>query len=263
MSIIEAIILGIIQGLTEFIPVSSSGHLVAAQNFLTGASDHLFIEFINFGTILALVIYFWPKLTELARQVFVDRDYKLARNIMIAVIPAGLVGFFAAEFIENTPFFGNVWVTIVMLVLLGIVMIVLEKLPRASFVPEGRELSPKRALAIGLAQVLAFIPGTSRSGSTIVAGRLLGMKPAAAAEFSFLVSIPLMSGLVLKLLMKEGDRMYMMDNLSVVFMSNLAAFVAGLLAVGLLMRFLARHSLSFFGWYRIGLAGLLAVILLI
>lgn len=263
MNVIEAVILGLIQGLTEFIPVSSSGHLVIAQTFLSGASEHLFIEFINFGTVLALVIYFWPKLAALARQVFVDRDYLLARNIVIAALPAGAVGFFAAEFIEAGWFFSNVWVTVVMLVLLGVVMVVLEKLPRASAVKEGRELTPARAVGIGLAQVLAFIPGTSRSGSTIVAGRLLGMKPAAAAEFSFLVSIPLMAGLVSKLLIKEGDRMYMMDNLSAVIFSNVAAFVAGLLAVGVLMRYLAKHNLSVFGWYRIGLAALLAAILLL
>lgn len=264
MSIIEAIILGVIQGLTEFIPISSSGHLVAAQHLLNGGVlDHLFLQSINIGTVLALVIYFWPRLIGIARQVFLEKDYRLARNIFLTALPAGAAGFFMADFVESSAFFGNVWVVVVTLFALGLVMVVLEKLPKASFVADGRALTPARALIIGFAQVLALIPGTSRSGSTIVAGRLLGLKPAAAAEYSFLVSIPIMLGLIFKLLIKESDRAYMLDNIQLLAIGNIAALISGLVAVGFLMRYLARHNLSLFGWYRIGLAALLVSILLI
>jgi undecaprenyl-diphosphatase len=263
MSVVEAIILGLIQGFTEFIPISSSGHLVIAQFFFSGGSDHLFLEFINIGTVLALIIYFWSKIISILKQIFTEGDYRLARNILITALPAGAVGFFAADFITGNGFFGNIWVVVIMLALVGVVMVVLERLPKASPVKDGGKLTIGRALAIGFAQILALIPGTSRSGSTIIAGRLLGLKPAAAAEYSFLVSIPIMLGLILKVLVKEGDRAYLFDNLTPLIAGNIAALISGLIAVGFLMRYLANHNLSVFGWYRIGLAALLAVILLV
>ncbi len=262
MSIIEAIILGLIQGLTEFIPISSSGHLVIAQYFMSGASEHLFLEWINLGTVLALVVYFWPRIIGILRDVFLDRNYKLAMNIVIAMIPAGLVGFFLADFIETHEFFGSVWTVVFTLIIVGVLLIVVDKLPHLGNV-KLPDLPAKRALTVGLVQVLALIPGTSRSGSTIIAGRLMGLKAADAAEFSFLVSIPIMFGVIAKLLVKEGDRAYLLDNLTPLLVSNAAAFVSGLLAVGFLMRYLEKHSLAVFGWYRVLLALVLVAVLLL
>lgn len=263
MSIIEAIILGLIQGLTEFIPISSSGHLVAAQYFMSGASEHLFLEWINIGTVLALIIFFRRRIWSILQGIVRERDYRLARNIVIAMLPAGLVGFLAADFIENTAFFASVWTVVVMLAVVGVVMIVLEKLPRLSTVKDEAALTPWRALAVGCAQVLALIPGTSRSGSTIIAGRLMGLNAARAAEFSFLVSIPIMLGVLLKVAIKETDRTYFLANMDAIIWGNVAALVSGLLAVGFLMRYLEKHGLALFGWYRLGLAAVLALILLV
>lgn len=263
MSILEAIILGLIQGLTEFIPISSSGHLVAAQYFMSGASEHLFLEWINIGTVLALIIFFRHRIWNAIRDIFVKKDYRLARNVIIAMLPAGIVGYFMADFIEKNPFFSSIWTVIVMLIVVGIGLIVLERLPKLSTVDDSADLPAPRALTVGLVQVLALIPGTSRSGSTIIAGRLMGLKAAQAAEFSFLVSIPIMLGVLLKLSIKESDRAYLYDNMTALIVGNIAALVAGLLAVGFLMRYLERHSLSVFGWYRIGLGVVLAVILLV
>ena len=263
MSIFEAIVLGLIQGLTEFIPVSSSGHLVLAQYFFSGASDHLFIEFINIGTLLALFIYFRKRIWGILRDVFVNKNLILVRNILITAIPAGLIGFFMADIIETSPFFESAVVVTVGLAVVGVLMVILEKLPKASALKKSEELSPKRSLWIGLWQVLSLIPGVSRSGSTIIAGRLAGLNAATAAEYSFLVSLPIMLGVVLKLLTKESDRAYLLDNFAMLVLSNAVAFVSGLLAVGFLMRYLSRHNLSVFGWYRIGLAAILTVILLI
>jgi undecaprenyl-diphosphatase len=261
MSILETIILGIVQGLTEFIPVSSSGHLVLVQNLFGSGSDHLFLEFINLGTLLALVIYFRKRITSIIRDVVVHRNYRLARNIIITTLPIGLVGFLAADFISTTSFFASSVVVIASLSAIGIVMILLEKLPKASSITGSEKLSASRSLSIGLAQILAFIPGISRSGIAIIAGRLNGLKPAAAAEYSFLVSIPIILGVVVKIFIKDID--YFSAQLPLLIIGNVFAFLAGLLAVGFLMRFLANHSLSIFGWYRLGLATVLTAILLI
>lgn len=263
MSIIEAIILGLIQGLTEFIPISSSGHLVIAQYFMSGASEHLFLEWINIGTVLALLIFFRLRIRNILKGIFVKRDYRLARNILIAILPAGLIGFIFADYIESTTFFGSVWTVVVMLFIIGVVMVVLERLPKASPIEDEAQLTPLRALTIGLAQALALIPGTSRSGSTIIAGRLMGLTAARAAEFSFLVSIPIMLGVLLKVSVKAGDRAYLLDNLSGIIIGNIAALVSGLVAVGFLMRYLQNHNLSLFGWYRIVLAAVITVVLLL
>lgn len=263
MNIFEAILLGLIQGLTEFIPISSSGHLVIAQTFLSGASEHLFLEWINVGTVLALVVFFRRRIWDIARKIAKEHDYRLLGRIVLAVIPAALVGFFLADFIETTPFFGSVWTVVVTLVLVGVLLIVLEKLPKRSPVKDLDQLPWGRALSIGLAQVMALIPGTSRSGITIVAGRLSGLGRADAAEFSFLVSIPIMLGVIAKLVIKTADRTYLMDNLLSLSVGNLAAFISGLLAVGFLMRFLKNNSLAVFGWYRIGLALVIGAVLLV
>ncbi len=257
----EAIILGLIQGLTEFIPISSSGHLVIAQTFLSGASEHLFLEFINIGTMLALVVFFRKKIWKIILDVFKNRNYRLARNIVITALPAGLIGFMLSDFIGSSWFFASAVVVVFTLAIVGVVMVVLEKLPKLSPVKDGEKLSWQRALVIGAAQVLALIPGTSRSGSTIIAGRLMGLSAAEAAEYSFLASLPIMFGVTIKVLVTDTD--YLMGNLDILLISNLAAFLSGLWAVGFLLRYLSKHSLAVFGWYRIGLALVLATILLV
>lgn len=261
MSIFEAIVLGIVQGLTEFIPVSSSGHLVIVQSLMSGGASHLFLEFINIGTTIALFIYFRKKIVEIIRNIVAHKDFRLVRNIAITVLPASVVGFLAADFINSSAFFSSITTVMVALLLVGIIMIVLEKIPKASPVSSGEKLSGKRALSIGLIQVMALIPGVSRSGSTIIAGRLNGLKPAAAAEYSFLASLPIMIGVTLKVFIKDTD--YLMANLEPLIIGNIAALLAGLLAVGFLMKFLAKHDLSAFGWYRVILAAVLLAITLL
>lgn len=260
MDIFQTVILGLIQGLTEFIPVSSSGHLVIAQVFLSGASDHLFLEFINIGTFLALLVYFRKKIIDIFRDIFARRRYRLALNIIITAVPAGAIGFLMSDFIDSSAFFGSLVVVAVTLFTVGVIMVILEKLPKASATKDGESLTKWRALCIGLTQVLALIPGVSRSGSTIIAGRLSGLSPAAAAEYSFLASLPIMLGVTLKTLV--SDKTYLMENLVPLIVGNLAAFVAGMLAVGFLLRYLSGHSLAIFGWYRIGLSAVVVLVLL-
>lgn len=258
---LEAVILGLIQGFTEFIPISSSGHLVIAQTFLSGAGDHLFLEFINIGTMLALLVFFRKKIWHILVDIFKNQNYRLARNILITALPAGVVGYLLAGFIAETPFFTSAVVVVFTLAIVGVIMVVLEKLPKLSFMKDGEQLTWGRALVIGGAQVLALIPGTSRSGSTIITGRLMGLSPAEAAEYSFLASLPIMAGVTLKVLLTDTD--YLATHAGTLLVSNLVAFLSGLLAVGFLMRYLSKHSLAVFGWYRIGLALVLAVVLLV
>ncbi len=263
MNVLETIILGLTQGLTEFIPVSSSGHLVVMQEIFSGASDHLFLEFVNIGTLLALLVFFRKRIATILSDVFVKKNYKLARNIIITSVPAGFVGYMLADFIASSSFFGSVLTVTITLAVVGVVMIVLEKLPKASTVEKGEELTPLRALAVGGAQMLALIPGVSRSGSTIIAGRLMGLNSAQAAEYSFLASLPIMLGVTLKVFIKASDRAYFIEHLPMLLLSNAVAFISGLLAVGFLMKYLAKHNLAVFGWYRIGLAAVLAIVLLV
>jgi undecaprenyl-diphosphatase len=261
MQWLEALILGLIQGLTEFIPISSSGHLVIAQYFMSGASDHLFLEFVNIGTMLALFVFFRKRIWGIVTDIFINRKYKLAINILITMLPAGVIGFLLADFIGSEAFFSSAVVVVFTLAIVGAVMVVVEKLPKLSPVVDGEALPKNRALIIGIAQTLALIPGVSRSGSTILAGRFMGLKPAEAAEYSFLASLPIMMGVTLKVLVSDTD--YLIANAGTLFISNLAAFVAGILAVGFLMQYLSKHSLAVFGWYRIALAIVLAIVLLV
>lgn len=263
MSIIEAIILGIVQGLTEFIPVSSSGHLVITQNLLMGQADHLFIQALDFGTLLALLIYFSPKLLDLFKKVFFEHDYRLARNIIITCIPAGLLGLALADFIQKSQVLLSPLTVAIMLALVGVLMVVVDKLPKKSAKQTGADLTPRRALVVGAAQAFALIPGVSRSGSTIIASRIMGLSPKAAAEYSFMVSIPIMVGLIAKLLLKPDDRAYIMANFDTVLVANLAAFVASIIAIHFLLKYLSKHGLALFGWYRIGLAAVVITALLI
>ncbi len=263
MSIVEAIILGIIQGLTEFIPVSSSGHLVIAQTLLLGEADHLFIQALDFGTLFALLIYFFPKLVDLARKVFVEHDLRLARNIVLTCIPAGVLGLLLADFIQKSSVLLNPLTVSIMLALVGVLMVVVDRLPKKSDKQSGTDLSPKRALVVGFAQAFALIPGVSRSGSTIVASRIMGLSPKAAAEYSFMVSIPIMLGLVGKLLLKPDDRAYMIAQLDVIIIANIAAFIAAIVAIHFLLQYLSKHGLALFGWYRIALAAVVITVLLI
>lgn len=251
MSIFEVIVLGLTQGLTEFIPVSSSGHLILLEHFFSGHSDHLFVQALDIGTTLALIIYFWPRLMNLAHKVFVERDYRLARNVIITSVPAGLIGLSLGGIIEKSSVLLNPFLVATMLGLVGILMIVVDKLPHLSKTSNGQSLTSSRALVVGVAQAFALIPGVSRSGSTIVASRFMGLNPAKSAEYSFLVAIPILLGLIAKLLISGSDRAYLLSHLEPVIIGNVAAFVSGIIAIRFMLNYLSRHGLAVFGWYRV------------
>lgn len=255
MNIFEAILLGFIQGITEFIPVSSSGHLEIAQhifNIQSSDSFHLFLEFINLGTLLALLIYFRKRIWRIIKDVFQNRNYKLAINIVITTIPAGLAGLLLSDLIENNNFFSSLITVASAMGIVGIIMILIDHLPHLSQLKDENHLTPGRALIIGLSQIFALIPGTSRSGTTIIAGRLVGLDSESSAEYSFLASIPIMCGVCLKMFLSSTGRAYFTANLGILALSNLVAFAVGFLALHYLLRYLKKpHTLQTFGRYRI------------
>lgn len=249
--------LGLTQGITEFIPVSSSGHLEVVQQILGGRSAdfHLFLEFINLGTLLALLIYYRKRIWEILTDIFLNHNFKLAINVIITTIPAVIAGLLLSDIIESSWFFSNMIVIACAMALIGIAMVAIDRLPKLSKVKTENELTKPRALVIGLAQCVALIPGTSRSGSTIVAGRLMGMDSESSANYSFLASIPIMLGVMAKSLISSSSREYIAANASMLALSNVIAFVSGIIAIYFVMKYLKKkNSLRVFGIYRIVLA---------
>lgn len=265
MEIFEAILLGFVQGITEFVPISSSGHLEIVQHIFNFPIDnfHYILEFINLGTLLALLIYFRKKIWRIIKDVFTNRNYKLAINIVITSIPAGVLGLIFSDLIENNNFFSSLITVSIAMGVIGIIMVLIDRLPHLSELKDENQLTPRRALAIGLAQVVALVPGASRSGTTIIAGRVMGLNSESAAEYSFLASIPIMCGVCLKMFLSESSRAYFVNNLGILALSNLVAFVVGLIALKYLLHYLKQpHALQSFGKYRIILASIVLGVIL-
>lgn len=266
MDIFQAVLLGFIQGITEFIPVSSSGHLEIARQIFNFSNEnfYLFLEFINLGTLLALLIYFRKRIWKIIHNVFKERNYKMAINIVITCIPAGLAGLLLGDLIEHNDFFGNIFSVAAAMGIVGIVMILIDKLPHLSKLENENHLTPLRALLIGVLQTFALIPGTSRSGITIVAGRIAGLDSESAAEYSFLTSIPLMMAVCLKIFLSDAGRAYFIANIGQLLLANLVAFVVGFIALAFLLNYLKKpKSLQSFGKYRVTLACIVIGVMLI
>lgn len=264
MNIFEALVLGFVQGVTEFMPVSSSGHLEIVERLVgsRGEDFHYFLELINIGTLLALLIFFRKRIWGILNDMIVKKNWRLAINLIITSVPAGILGLLFAKVISGMPFFSALPVIVVAMGGVGILMIAIDKLPKLQQLKNENELTKPRALMIGLAQVLALIPGTSRSGSTIVAGRMVGLDSRAAAEYSFLASIPIMVGVCLKSLISSSTRAYIVSNWQLLVFSNLVAFIFGLIALKLVMNFVRKpNSLKIFGVYRVILASLVLILL--
>ena len=266
MNVIESLVLGLTQGLTEFIPVSSSGHLEIVQKLLGAGSRaedfHFFLELINFGTLLALLIFYRKEIWTIIKQVFVKHDLHFALNLLITSIPAGIIGLLLSKFIEQHSFFSSLTTIAIAMGTVGLLMIFVNNLPHLSETDE-KKLPHKRALAIGLAQVFALIPGVSRSGSTIITGRVMGMKSESAAKYSFLASLPIMLAVCGKSLISSSSRAYISTNWQMLLLSNAVAFISGLIALKIVMKFFKKESsIPTFGYYRVILACILLSIVL-
>lgn len=259
MQIFEVIILAIVQALTEFLPVSSSGHLILTQELFDIQSTIGVDVMLHFGTLVALVIYFWKDLMKIAHDVFVKHKSQLAVLLIIATIPAVIVGGLFENAIEES--LRSTSVVVVMMFVIGVAMILERKLKSNKHM-ELDELTYKQALFIGVAQAFALIPGTSRSGITMLAARTQGLDITKAARFSFLMGIPVIFGATLSVLAESESRHYIQDNLLATIIGVVVSAGLGYVAITLLLKIVRRWGLRPFGWYRVVLSLMLAILLL-
>jgi undecaprenyl-diphosphatase len=271
LELLQAILLGVVQGLTEFLPVSSSGHLLLGQYFLGLDPDRFGLPFdvaLHMGTLVAVVSYFWRDLLRMAlaffrsfghRDLANDADQRMAYLIIASTFPAALIGFLFEGFFEETV--RSPWVVVFNFVLIGVLFIVGEvvgtRTRRASNLGFGE------AVGIGFAQAAALVPGVSRSGATITLGLFLGLRREEAARFSFLMSVPIIAGaggLELGEVIAGG-----MDAAqSLLFVVGfLTSAAVGYVTIRFLLNYLTNHSLRAFAFYRFGVAAVVAVLLLL
>lgn len=254
MDLLQTIIIAIVEGLTEFLPVSSTGHMIIAQNLL-GVESTAFVKaftvIIQFGAILSVVVLYWKRFFT---------SWAFYGKLLIAFIPAAVLGFLFSDLIDS--FLESVWVVAVMLVLGGVVMLFVDRWFEKCAV--GESVSNKKAFNIGLFQCIAMIPGVSRSMATIVGGMAQGLTRKAAAEFSFFLAVPTMFAAtaykLLKLFLEPDGTQLLMDNMMVLIVGNVVAFVVALLAIKFFINFVTKYGFKAFGYYRI-VVGLLILIL--
>jgi len=249
MSFLEAIILGIIQGLTEFLPVSSSGHLelvkaIQGQN-LTGESSMLMTVVLHFATALSTVIVFRKDIYAIFKGLFlfkVNREFIFSRNIVLSMIPAAIVGFFFEDIIESM-FGGRVLLVGTMLLVTGLLLLLADRAGKTR-----KKVNAFHAIIIGISQAIAILPGISRSGATIATSVLLGVDRSRAARFSFLMVVPLIFGKIAKDIFSNefSAEDIPIDVISAGFIS---AFVIGIIACTLMITLVKRSKLSYFSYY--------------
>ena len=254
--IVSALVLGLVEGITEFIPVSSTGHLIIAGDWLhfTGERAKTFEIFIQLGAILAIVWIYRDRFLDLIRRAAVPESRGLLINLSIAFLPAAVVGLLTHRWIKEHLFAPVVvaWALIVG----GVLMLLIERLRPAVRVEGVAGIQPRTALAIGLAQVLALIPGVSRSGSTIMGGYALGLSRTAATEFSFLLAVPVLAAAAGFDLLKSLGALHSSD-IPVFAVGLLVSFVSALIIVRAFLRYVAHHPFAVFAWYRICVGALL------
>ncbi|TZG24445.1 undecaprenyl-diphosphate phosphatase [Sphingomonas montanisoli] len=261
-SLFGPVILGIVEGLTEFIPVSSTGHLILAEQLIgyRGAQAGIVEVVIQVGAILAICWLYRARLWSVARGLPSDSDARrFARNVMIAVVPTVIVGGSAHDFIKTTLFSPHV--VAVSLTLGGAAIVVIERwAARRTTEADVEHLSASRALGVGFCQLLSLIPGVSRSGATIMGGLAIGIDRKTATEFSFFLAIPTMFGAAALDLFKNRDLISAGDMMAIV-VGTIVSFLVAIIVVKWLVEFVGRHGFTIFGWYRIG-AGVVALALL-
>ena len=260
LDLLYSAILGVIQGITEWLPISSTGHLLLAQEFLNMNTTKDFMDMFNvviqFGSILAVIVLYFHKLNPFSPKKTLrekSETLHLWVKVLIAAVPGAVIGFLFDDII--TGYLYNPLTIAIALILYGILFIVLEsrhKKPQISAFPQ---MTYKVALLIGVFQVLALIPGTSRSGSTILGAVVLGCSRYVAAEFSFFLAIPMMLGAsgynVLKFILGNGS--FSANEWGILLVGTVVSFLVSLFAIKFLMNYIKKHDFKAFGWYRIAL----------
>ncbi|MBM7050567.1 undecaprenyl-diphosphate phosphatase [Rothia sp. ZJ1223] len=269
MEWIQAIILGLVQGLTEFLPVSSSGHLRLVGQFLPDSEDPgaAFTAITQLGTETAVLIFFWRDIVRILKNWFgslvgkvdkKDPDARMGWFIIVGSLPIGILGLLLEDYIDST--FRSLWIVATMLIVFAIFLGIADRIGKEQ--RELNDLTVKHGIIFGFAQALALIPGVSRSGGTITAGLLMGYTREAAARYSFLLAIPAVfaSGLY-KLVdsFSEGFNGYY--GLGSTVVATIVAFVVGYLMIGWFLKYVSSKSYGLFVWYRIALGAVIYVLL--
>lgn len=262
-SIISALVLGLVEGLTEFIPVSSTAHVLLAGHFLGFKSPgNTFAVLIQLGAILAILLVYFQRLLAIATALpSSPRARWFVASILIAFLPAAIIGAIAHDFIK-TVLFETPMLICYVLIIGGVVLLVVDQMKFTPKYTDVMDYPPSLALKIGLCQCLAMIPGTSRSGATIVGALLMGADKRSAAEFSFFLAMPTMAGAFALDLYKNRDALSL-DDIGFISVGFIAAFVSGLFVVRSLLDFVSRRGYAPFAWWRIfvGAAGLIGLMI--
>lgn len=256
MTLFETIVIAIVEGLTEFLPVSSTGHMIITQHLLGMESTDFVKAFtvnIQFGAILSVVVLYWKRFFQTLGFYW---------KLLIAFLPAAVIGLLAGDFIDSL--LENVWVVAIMLIIGGIFMLFVDRL--FNKVDEDQEMTWKRALKIGFFQCIAMIPGVSRSMATIVGGMSTKLSRKNAAEFSFFLAVPTMAAAggykLMQLIRDPGGSELLTNNLTTLLIGNLVAFVVAMGAIKFFIGFLTKHGFKAFGYYRIVVGGIILFFLL-
>lgn len=259
IEILKILLIGIVEGITEWLPVSSTGHMLLLDELVslnaTEEFKEMFFVVIQLGAILAVVVMFWKKLFPFAfrEKPVVKKDVMwMWAKVAVACIPSAVLGFLFDDFLEEH--FGHAVSIALMLILYGIAFIVVEKInaKRTPKTDKIADITFKTAVLIGLFQVLSMIPGTSRSGATIIGALIIGVSRTVAAEFTFFLALPTMLGASALKIVKHGF-VFTGAEIAALLIGCAVAFVVSVAAIKFLMDFVKRHDFSAFGWYRIAL----------
>lgn len=259
--LLEAAVLGVVEGLTEFIPVSSTGHLLLLGHFMGFESNGKTFEvLVQLGAILAIMLVYFQRLVAMARDIRTDpKVQRFVLGVLVAFLPAVAIGAFAHGFIKNVLF--NPWIVCVTLIIGGFVLLFIDNLRLVPKYRDATQFPLKNCVIIGFCQCLAMVPGVSRSGATIVGALLTGADKRSATEFSFFLAMPTMAAAFSYDLLKNYRNLDANDGLLIVI-GFVTAFLAGLVVVRSLLAFVSQYGFGVFAWWRIivgaaGLAGLL------
>jgi len=258
----DAFLMGLVEGLTEFLPISSTGHLILLGELIgfQGPPGKVFEISIQLGAILAVIVIFWRKLLDVALGMWKPRTPQryFAMNIALAFLPAMVIGATLHGTITSLLF--NPWVVCFALIIGGVVIIVIERTIRVPTIRSIPEIGPLAAVLIGFGQALAMIPGTSRSGATIITALLCGVDRKTAAEFSFILAIPTMLAATAYSLLKARNELSF-DGLSLIAVGFVTAFLVALVTVRAVMAVIGRIGFTPFGWYRIAVGLVMLAVL--
>lgn len=265
IELLKVIFLGIVEGITEWLPISSTGHMILVDEFIqlqaSEAFKEMFLVVIQLGAILAVVLLYFHKLNPFSSRKSLEEKKETMQiwyKVIVGVIPAGVAGLLFDDWLNEHLY--NYWTVAIMLILYGILFIFIENRNKgqAARVNSIEELSYRTAFNIGLFQVLSLIPGTSRSGATILGGIILGTSRQIAAEYSFFLSIPVMFGASALKLFKFGFS-FTATELIILLTGMIVAFVVSVLAIRFLLTYIKNNDFKAFGWYRI-ILGLIVIV---